>query len=117
LSKSKDVYLVAYYTLRPNHSRVNTRIKGWMNLPDSVKYDEQIAVTSKLKTKDLSIAKVILNLKNRTVYKNSWNNGKTFEELFEHFYSGYKKYLDPVINELGWEMVTPEEATNQQISQ
>ena len=105
---NKGVYLVAYYMMRPK-SRVNTATKGWMENPDNVSYEEQIAVTLKLKTKDLNSAKVILDLGNRTVYRNSWNNNKTFEELFSHFYQGYQKYLDPVIHQLGWEMVKEEE--------
>ena len=110
---NKNVYLVAYYMIKPKHSRVATQIKGWMSESDNVAYDEQIAVVTKLKTNDLQTAKIILDLSNRTVYRNSWNNGKGFDDLFEHFYTGYQKYLDPVINQLGYEMVSnvPKTAT------
>ena len=105
----KNVYLVAYYMMKPKHSRISTHVKGWMSNGDNVSYEKQIAVTLKLKPKDISSAKVILDLSNRSVYRNSWNNGKTFEDLFEHFYNGYQKYLDPVIHQLGYEMVKKEE--------
>jgi hypothetical protein len=110
---NKTVYLVAYYMIKPKHKRVGTQVKGWMSESDNVAYDEQIAVATKLKTNDLQTAKIILDLSNRTVYRNSWNNGKSFDDLFEHFYTGYQKYLDPVINQLGYEMVenVPETAT------
>lgn len=101
----KSVYLVAYYTQKPKHNRVNTSEKGWMNNPDNVAWDEQINIAIKLKNKDLSMAKVILNLSDQTVFRNGWNNGKSFEDLFEHFYDGYQKYLDPVLAQLGYEMV------------
>lgn len=107
----KSVYLVAYYTQKPKHGRVNTAEKGWMNNADNVAWDEQINIALKLKNKDLTMAKVILDLSERTVYRNGWNNGKSFDDLFEHFYTGYQKYLDPVIHQLGYEMVpngTPE---------
>lgn len=103
---NKNVYLVAYYMIKPKHNRVATQVKGWMSNSDNVAYDEQIAVSVKLKKNDLQTAKIILDLTNRTVHRNSWNNGKSFDDLFAHFYAGYQKYLDPVINQLGYEMVS-----------
>lgn len=103
---NKTVYLVAYYMIKPKHKRVGTQVSGWMLDSDNVAYDEQIAVSVKLKKNDLQTAKIILDLSSRTVYRNSWNNGKSFDDLFEHFYTGYQKYLDPVINQLGYEMVS-----------
>lgn len=106
---------MAYYMIKPKHNRVATQVKGWMSDSDNVAYDEQIAVAVKLKKNDLQTAKIILDLSNRTVYRNSWNNGKSFDDLFEHFYTGYQKYLDPVINQLGYEMVSnvPEAAVTE----
>ena len=76
-----------------------------MSNADNVQWDEQIAVANKLKPRDLQTAKVILDLAKRTVYRNSWNSERSFDDLFEHYYDGYKKYLDPVIQQLGYEMV------------
>jgi hypothetical protein len=105
---NKSVYLVAYYTIKPKHNRVNTSAKGWMDNGDNVAWDEQISIATRLKTKDLTMAKVILDLADRSVYRNGWNNGKGFDDLFEHYYAGYQKYLDPVIEKLGYEMVPNE---------
>lgn len=102
----KSIYLIAYYSIKPKDSAVKTSQKGWMSKEGNVAYDEQITVATKLKTKDLAMAKIILDLSKRTVYRNSWATDKSFDDLFEHFYSGYQKYLDPVINQLGYEMVT-----------
>lgn len=107
--RTPTIYLVAYYMKKPKHQRVNTAIKGWMDNPDNVSYEEQIAVATRLKTSDLNTAKIILDLSNRTVYRNSWGDNKTFDDLFEHFYTGYQKYLDPVIAQLGYEMVKKED--------
>ena len=106
----KSVYLVAYYTMKPKSHRVQTQVKGWMDNQDNVAWDEQVGITTKLKSKDISMAKVILDLSNRNVYRNGWNNGKGFDDLFEHYYQGYQRYLDPVIKELGYEMVPNEQA-------
>lgn len=114
---SASIYLVAYYMMKPKHSRVNTSIKGWMNNPDNVAYDEQIAVVTKLKNKDLNTAKVILNLSNCSVYRNNWSDNRSFDELFEHFYTGYQKYLDPVIAQLGYEMVKNPELVESPVDQ
>lgn len=102
----KSVYLIAYYSVKPKNSSVKTAQKGWMSHDGNIAYDEQITVAKRLKTKDLQMAKVILDLSNRTVYRNSWHNNKGFDDLFEHFYDGYQKYLDPVIEQLGYEMVS-----------
>ena len=108
--KAPKVYLVAYYMMKPKHNRVNTSVRGWMDNSDNVAYEEQIAVTTKLKPKDINTAKIILDLGSRTVYRNGWGDNKSFEQLFSHFYSGYQKYLDPVIAQLGYEMVKQENA-------
>jgi len=110
---SKSIYLVAYYYIKPNTKQ--TQKPGWMDDPNGFKYDEQIAIARRLKTKDLTTAKVILDLTNRTVYRNSWKSDTNFDDLFEHFYEGYSKYLDPVIKELGYEFV--EVTKNETVSQ
>lgn len=101
---SKSIYLIAYYTITPKE-RVRTAQPGWMDNPNNVSWNEQIAIARKVKPRDLQMAKVILDLGNRTVYRNTWRHDVSFDDLFEHFYNGYQKYLDPVIKELGYEMV------------
>jgi fructose-specific phosphotransferase system component IIB len=103
--KNKTVYLVAYYYMKPRPRYARTQIKGWMNNPDNVVWDEQVGITNKLKKNDIDSAKIILDLSERKIFRNSWSNGKSFDDLFEHFYQGYQRYLDPVIEKLGYEMV------------
>jgi len=107
----KNVYLVAYYVCKPRHKHVKTTVKGWMDNPDNISWDEQINITVNLKNRDLTTSKVILDLSNKTVHKNTWNNNKSFDEFFNHFYEGYQKYLDPVIEQLGYNL-TKEEVVN-----
>lgn len=107
--KNPTVYLVAYYSLRPRHRRVRTEKAGWMKNPDNVSYDESISITTKLKNRDIDTAKIILDLTNQKVYRNGWGDNKTFESLFEHFYSGYKQYLDPVMTKLGYDVIVQDD--------
>lgn len=108
--KTRSIYLVAHYAIRPKTKYI-ANTAGWMKNPDNVSYDEQMTVTVKLAKKDQESAKVILDLTNRTVYRNSWRSESTFDDLFEYFYNGYPKYLEPVIQQLGYEMVSKDAVT------
>lgn len=105
--KSNGIYLVAFYTMRPKYKNI-TQKSGWMNDPDNISYDESINIVLKLKNKDITTAKVILDLLNKTVVRNSWNSGKTFDELFEYYREGYPQYLEPMARQLGYDQVNTE---------
>jgi len=96
---SKSIYLVAYYYMKPRN-RVRTQTKGWMEDQSNISYDERVAVTRKLKSSDLSTAKIILDLSNKSVVRNGWNNGKDFDTLFEYYHEGYPQYTTTVMNQL-----------------
>ena len=96
----KTIYLIAYYYVKPK-PHVRTTKKGWMKDINNISHDEQVALSQKLKTKDLSTSGVILDLGNQKVVRNSWANGKTFDELFAHYYTNYQKQLTPALRALG----------------
>lgn len=104
---------MAHYSMRPKPN-IKTSSAGWMNDPNNIMYDEQVAITNGLKKHDLTYAKVILNLNTRTVERNTWKSEKTFDALFEYFYAGYPTYLDPVVNMLGYEFVV-KDATDKSV--
>lgn len=110
---TKKVYLVAYYFMRPKNQRVKTHIAGWLKNENNISWDEQIALTTKLKEKDLTTAKVIMNLSDRVVIRNSVNNNKDFNELFDHYYKNYKKDLHPVVENLGYFQSQPNATLNE----
>lgn len=97
----KNLYLIAYYSAKPKHTRVKTHIKGWMNDKDNVAYDEQIAVTTKIKNKDIAMAKIILDIKNEKIIRDGWQTGQEYYELYSHFYKQYKREIDSAVNQLG----------------
>ena len=96
---SKNIYLVAYYSAKPKDPKL-TKIAGYMKDPANFEYDESINITRGLKTKDQNLARVILNLTNKTVVKNSFNENKDFATLLTHYQEGYPKYINPLIAQL-----------------
>jgi hypothetical protein len=103
--KKETIYLVAYYSMRPKN-QARTQIKGWMKDPGNIQYDEQVAVTTKLRRPDREYAKIILDMGNKTVVRNGWNSSNTFDELFGYFAQGYPKYTFEVMNQLDPEYLT-----------
>jgi len=97
--KKQNIYLVANYVARPRDPR-RTHIPGYMKDPANIQFDEQVQVSTRLRKQDLTTAKVIMNLSNKTVDKNSFNNNKNFDELFKYFFKGYHKYITEVMAKL-----------------
>ena len=97
--KHKDIYLLAFYYLKPKDPK-RTKEAGYMANLDNVDYDESINITRGLKPKDSLGAKVILNLSQQQVTKNGWNGHKDFPELLAHYQEGYPKYINPLLAQL-----------------
>jgi hypothetical protein len=95
----KNIYLVAQYVTRPRDPR-KTHIAGYMKDPANYQYDERVQISTRLRNQDLYTAKIILNLSNKTVDKNSFNDVKNFDELFKYFFKGYHKYITEVMAKL-----------------
>ena len=95
----KTIYLVAHYLMRPQR-RVQTQIKGWKDNMQNISYDEQVAVCRTLKKNDISMAKIILDLSNKKIVRNGWSAGKSFDELFDYFHTGYPQYTTEVMMQL-----------------
>jgi hypothetical protein len=95
----KNIYLVAQYVTRPRDPR-KTHIAGYMKDPANYQYDERVQISTRLRNQDLYTAKIILNLSNKTVDKNSFNDVKNFDELFKYFFKGYHKYITEVMVKL-----------------
>lgn len=95
----KSIYLVAYYFQKPAE-RVRTNRSGWMKNRDNLVWDEQVAVSRNLKNRDLTTAKIILDLANKRVLKNDWLNNRNFDDLFTYFSKGYPQYTKEIMEKL-----------------
>ncbi len=96
--KHKDIYLVAFYGMKPK-DHVNTSQAGWMNNPENIRYDERIEITRGVK-KSANTAKIVMNLSAKTIDRNTWNNNAEFNLLFKYFFAGYHKYIIQVMTQL-----------------
>lgn len=97
--KNSKIYLVAHYISRPRDPR-KTHIAGYLKNHDNVQYDEQVQISTRLRPKDITTAKIIINLTDKVVQQNSFNNNKDFKELFKYFFKGYNKYITEVMVKL-----------------
>lgn len=97
--KKHNIYLVAQYVTRPRDPK-KTHIPGYMKDPANHQYDEQVHISAKLRSKDMLSAKIIMNLSDKTVEKNSFNSNKDFKEMFKYFFKGYHKYVTDVMAQL-----------------
>ena len=91
MSKNKGIFLVAQYYMKPK-DHVNTSVKGWMDDPENIRYDEKVMISRGLRTKDMH-AQVILNLSDKKVEKNSFNTDKSFDDIFRYFLDNYTDYI------------------------
>ena len=95
---NKNIYLIADYRARPKNPRMTAQ-PGYMSNPDNVQYDENLSIVRGFRDKYLK-SHVVLDLTEEKVVKNSFTPGKTFEELFAHFYEGFGEYIEQTVNDL-----------------
>ncbi len=95
---NKNILLAAFYSAHPkNH--INTSVKGWMNDPNNIRYDEKVEITRGEKKNSVN-AKIILDLSTKTVLRNRWGDNRNFDELFKYFFKGYHQYITTVMTQL-----------------
>jgi hypothetical protein len=78
---------------------VNTSRKGWMDNKDNIQYDEHVEITRGTK-RSSDTAKIILNLSDKTVVRNTFGTDRTFKEFFKYYFGGYHEYLITVMRQL-----------------
>jgi hypothetical protein len=95
---NKNIYLIANYLARPKNPRMTAQ-PGYMNDPGNIQYDENLSIVRGFRDRYLK-NHVVLDLTEERVIKNSFTPGKTFEELFAHYYEGFAEYIEQTVNEL-----------------
>ena len=98
--KQKNVYLIAKYSAHPRKKHA-TAAAGYMKDPANVQWDEQVIVTLGLKNKDFLTGRIVLNINEQKVERNSFQNGKTFMELFEYFYNANPQDISRSLQQFG----------------
>jgi hypothetical protein len=93
-----NIYLLATYVARPKNPRQTSRA-GYITDPGNIQYDENLAIVRGWRDRYMKNS-VILDLTNEKVIKNSFQTGKTFEELFAHYHEGFSEYIEQTVNDL-----------------
>ena len=96
----KSVYLIAKYSAKPRKKHA-TATAGYMKNPANVQWDEQVIITLGLKNKDFLSARVVLNITNQSITRNSFQNDKTFEEFFQYFYNANPQEISRGLQQVG----------------
>ena len=107
---------------------VKTNVKGWMDNPANLQYDEKVEIVRGLKP-NTNTAKIIMNFSDKTVTKNGFNGDMDFKKLFKYFFGGYAQYMstimiqldpewmDAMVNELEAEMKAADESAATEIAE
>jgi hypothetical protein len=75
-----------------------------MSNPNNIRWDEAMTITRGVRKRD-RLAAVILDLTERKVVSNSFNTGRTFDEIITYYMENYTKQLIPVMMQLDPEYV------------
>ena len=98
MTKLKNTaYIIAYYYMRPKR-QASTQIAGWSKDAKNLMYDEKVTVAKRLSKADQSMAKIILDVGNKSVVRNGWQNDLSFDQLFAYFHEGYPKYTTDLMS-------------------
>ena len=106
----KGIFLIARYVQKPKDPNM-THVKGYMQDPGNIQWDEEVQVANKVRDKDMTQAQIILNLVEGKVVRNSLNSTVEFTPLFKYFYKGYEQYIHNAVKAINpnLELVVPED--------
>lgn len=93
------MYLTGIYFKKPKDPK-RTREKGYMLSDTNFSFEESLNICKRLKPRDHAGCQVILDLVNKKVVKNNFNNNFDFESLLLYYQQGYPDYLNPVLAKL-----------------
>ena len=99
MAKTKDLYLLCNYVQKPKPG-VSTSQKDFGKNPDNWQYDEIVAISRGLKSRDLKTQSVILNMTKKSIERNSMTPGATWNQVYDYFKEHYKEYITTIENEL-----------------
>jgi hypothetical protein len=113
MATPKSVYLIANYAARPKNRKM-THIKGYMADPANIAWDESVTITVGLKNKDLLNSRIVLNINEQKVERNTFGENKSFMELFEYFYTASPKEISQALQKVGISIGKKDEPVNVQ---
>lgn len=95
----KHRYILAKYMAKPRDPS-KTHIKGYINDPNNLRYDEVVAFSVGLKNKDYDNS-VIIDIDGQKVIKNSINDKADWSQLMDYYLKNYEKQLLNFLKQTG----------------
>lgn len=83
-----------------------THIKGYITDPANMVWDENVEISHGLGSKDRQHANVVLDLSEKKVITNKFNEERDFKTLFKYFFEGYHRYITQVMTQLDPDYLT-----------
>ena len=97
--RQKNRYIVAFYAMLPRKG-VATNVKGYMDNPKNMQWDEKFVMREGLKKNDIVKAQVILDLDEKRIVKN-WkrDDGENdYNSILEYYLKNYSQYIEDFMN-------------------
>ena len=85
-------YVIITYSIIPRDTRI-TGIKGWRDIPNATQYNESIGFKNNIKANDLQTAKMILDTRDKTLVKNSFDKIVSYDQAIVYLTKHYPKYF------------------------
>lgn len=95
----KSLYVVASYVKRPQNPHLTSK-PGYLSHESNFSYDEKVQIVSKIKSRDLQMCQVILDMGAKKVVKNSFSSDKTYDELIKYYVDNYDQYFRDTLRKL-----------------
>lgn len=95
----KNLFVIAQYTRKPKNKNL-THKKGYFDDENNISYDEKVQIATKVRNSDLSMCQVILDMKNKKIVKNSFQSGKSYDELIKYYTENYEDYFSQTLKKL-----------------
>jgi hypothetical protein len=95
----KSLYVVASYAKKPRNPKLTAK-PGYMANETNIAYDEKVQIVAKVKSKDLTMCQVILDMGAKKVIKNSFRSEKSYDELIKYYTDNYDQYFRNTLGQL-----------------
>lgn len=116
MSKPRNVYIVANYSMKPRDTSQTFR-PGYIKDGNNMRWDESVDVRIGLRNRDLTSSQIIINITEQKVVKNNLNNNKSFMELFSYFYSSSPTEISKALKATGISVTETKETADEPIQE
>lgn len=98
MTKTKDRYMLVRYLQKPKDPKGSTKA-GYMKNPDNVRFDEQVAFSVGIRSRDMVEYQVVLNLDQQKIEKNNLNENYDWNSIWGYFSRNYGSNISRYLNQ------------------